>query len=84
MFITSGTAQLYFWRPLWFSALGSRLVRLMVAPALIKACTPTFTFTSHLSCIKTQDMKVTSLDLFIHSCLFGKVLLFTTTVVIDE
>ena len=33
-FVTSRTTQLYFWRPLWSSTQGSRLVHLMVALAL--------------------------------------------------
>jgi len=34
----SEPAQLYFWRPLWPSALDSRLVRLMLAPVLRSGC----------------------------------------------
>jgi len=33
-FVIFWTTQLHLWRPLWPSALGSRLVRVMVAPAL--------------------------------------------------
>ena len=35
------------WRPLWFSALGSRLIRLMVAPALyINYCSTYIAYSS--------------------------------------